>query len=68
MTKTEALQEIAEFAGHTLLGCADENCDFYPHCDEREKLAFERGANRAFKQAAAIAQAALDADEKGQRQ
>lgn len=54
------LKEIADLSGRTLLGCADEDCDLYPHCDEREHHAHERGANKAFEQCAAIAKEALE--------
>lgn len=58
----EALEAIARLEGLTLLGCADEDCDSYPHCDEREKRAHERGAWRAFNEAAGIAKYAISGD------
>jgi hypothetical protein len=58
----EALQEIGETAGLTLLGCSHEDCDFFPHCSEEGMRGHERGANRAFEQMAGIAKAALNND------
>lgn len=58
-TMRAALERIADMSGLTLLGCACDG-DGYPHCCSQDvRRAHERGANRAFEDAAAIAKEAL---------
>lgn len=60
-----ALERIADMSGKTLLGCACDG-DGYPHCCAQDvRRAHERGANRAFEDAAAIAKEALSSRNEG---
>lgn len=61
LVPVEKLEAIAALEGQTLLGCADEECDIYPHCDSREHMAHERGANKAFNQVSYLAKAMIEA-------
>ena len=62
-TMRAALERIAGMSGMTLLGCACDSGD-YPHCcDATVRRAHERGANRAFEDAAAVAKEALSSDD-----
>ena len=64
-TMRAALERIAKMSGMTLLGCACEVGD-YPHCCAPEvRRAHERGANRAFEDAAAVAKEALSSQQGG---